>query len=60
MAILPKIPSVFKIKNHYYFKFTINGERRNIATGKTEKEEAEKIEEIINEETSGDEFVRLD
>lgn len=57
---MPKIPSVFKIKNHYYFKFTINGERRNIATGKTEKEEAEKIEEIINEETSGDEFVWLD
>lgn len=43
VAILPKIPSVFKIKKHYYFKYMINGERRNIATGKTDKEEAEKF-----------------
>jgi len=36
-------PSVYKVKNRYYFKVTINGERKNIATGKSTKEEAEKF-----------------
>lgn len=41
-SISVKKPAVFKIKNRYYFKFSINGERKNVPTGKTTLEDAEK------------------
>lgn len=47
------IPSVYRVKNRYYFKITVNGERKNVATGKTTKEEAEKFRDDFLKKEEG-------
>ncbi len=44
-------PCVYRVKNLFYFKISVNGERKTIATGKATKEEAEKFR---------DEFLKKD